>query len=631
MSPSASKHPLSHYRCDHAIEYLKVFTIILFVYMQIQRGLFRAGLPIGNDFIHLLDSVLNTILIPLGFAITGWVFATASQNHSRTSNVLTLLDAVIYPYILWIILQGFFQTQFNFLTQSNYSFIHIVSLLPIEPYGHFECLYAAFFCAIFCLFLIKRKSIAFISLGLITAAAVYLTRDLFNYIAVFSVIAPYLFFFILGVGLSTVKHPILCASKYLGILALLCFIFFQWLFHGAFKSDPYTHSWQVLLVATTSITSLFIFFGAISRTRLSGLLVISKATFAIYLLHFLLIGGTRVLLIDVLNITHSGLNLSIAFLITLVGGLAVYHFSQRSGMFFLWRAPHFASAHTFAEKIRRLWQNKPTSKPMTLGLAILLAAPFIGVYGLSEAKVNQTYTIEALSNNIVLSSAPEDIANGKRLAQIYGCYLGCHAPEMQGQILEDKAFKGRIVAPNLTKSVKKYSTDELAIIVKQGLRPDSTALRGWMPTEAYQYIDDKSLADILSFISSQPLQNRTPKPYRLGWLSRIDLLTGQYKNHHKLAKNMPFDATTMSAGEKLARSACGECHGADLSGSHTTPALSIVKAYSFEEFKKLQRTGIAMGNREIGLMSLMARNRFSLLSDKELEELYQFLSELKSL
>jgi len=79
--------------------------------------------------------------------------------------------------------------------------------------------------------------------------------------------------------------------------------------------------------------------------------------------------------------------------------------------------------------------------------------------------------------------------------------------------------------------------------------------------------------------------------------------------------------------QRLARSACGECHGANLAGGDEAPTLQIVKAYSFHDFEKLQRTGFALGNREVGLMSLMARNRFSLLTDQELTELYQFLYE----
>ena len=418
LNSFADKQHLGHYQASNAIEYLKALVIILFVYMQIQRGLFRAGLPIGNEFIHLFDSILNTILIPLGFAITGWVFALASQQRSRLTNTLTLLDVVVYPYFLWAILQGFIQTQFNFLTQSNHSFIHIVSLLPIEPYGHFKNLYVAFFCAILCLLLIKQRSIFFIAIALAIAAAMYLARDTFKTIFIFYAIAPYLFFFVLGIGLSTAKEAIACASKFLGFISFIGFVFSQWLFHGIFKADPYVYSWQVLVVATVSIVCLFIFFSTIATLKSNISLAIGKSAFAIYLLHFLLVGGTRVLLIDLLSIENIWLNLGTAFFVAIAGGLCVYYFSQRLHAYFLWRPPQFFSAHTLTGKLQSLWQNKPASRPISIALALLLASPFIGVYALSEAKIKQRYTIET-PPPIKLSTRPEDIANGKRL----GSYL----------------------------------------------------------------------------------------------------------------------------------------------------------------------------------------------------------------
>ena len=618
----------ANYHSADAIQYLKALAILLFVYMQAQRGLFRAGLPVGNEFFHLLDSILNTIILPLGFAITGWVFATASSLYSRKDNTLTLIDTVIYPYVLWVMVQGFFQTQFNFLTQTNYSFIHIVSLLPIEPYGHFHYLYATFFCAILCMLFIRRDHFSYIAFGLIVAAAIYLYRELFNNTIVLSVISIYLFFFVLGVGLSQIKQRILSASALTGIIALCTLLFGQWLFHGFLKSDPYIYSEQVILVGAVSIISLFFLLGALSKNLKSQLfLTIGKAAFAIYLLHFLLVGGVRVLLIDVFSIEHVWLNLGLAFGVAIIGGFLAYYFSEHFNAHYLWRAPFFLSAHSVAGQITQLWQKKPISKPLSFVFIVLLLSPFVGVYALSELKINQKYE-RAPASNISLSTDSDDIANGKRLAQIYGCYLGCHAPEMQGQVLEDRAFKGRVVAPNLTKSIDNYSIDELDVIIRQGLLPNNKALRGWMPTEAHQYIDDASLRDILSFIASAPKQNRTPKPYRLGWLSRLDLLSGDYEIHHELAKSLPFDAKDMSTGERLARSACGECHGADLSGNKSIPSLQIVKAYSLEEFKTLQKTGIALGNREVGLMSLMGRNRFSLFTDAELESIYDYLSEL---
>jgi hypothetical protein len=44
-----------------------------------------------------------------------------------------------------------------------------------------------------------------------------------------------------------------------------------------------------------------------------------------------------------------------------------------------------------------------------------------------------------------------------------------------------------------------------------------------------------------------------------------------------------------------------------------------------EAFRRLMRTGNALGNRELPQMSLAARTRFSHFTNQELRELYAFL------
>jgi len=78
-------------------------------------------------------------------------------------------------------------------------------------------------------------------------------------------------------------------------------------------------------------------------------------------------------------------------------------------------------------------------------------------------------------------------------------------------------------------------------------------------------------------------------------------------------------------GAYLARTSCTECHGLDLRGSDPAPDLRIAAAYSLEAFRGLMRSGKALGNRELPLMSSVARERFTHFTDRELRELYAFL------
>ena len=51
-----------------------------------------------------------------------------------------------------------------------------------------------------------------------------------------------------------------------------------------------------------------------------------------------------------------------------------------------------------------------------------------------------------------------------------------------------------------------------------------------------------------------------------------------------------------------------------------------MRAYTEEAFTHFMRTGKALGDRELELMSDMARNRFANFTDVEVHALYTFLS-----
>ena len=84
-------------------------------------------------------------------------------------------------------------------------------------------------------------------------------------------------------------------------------------------------------------------------------------------------------------------------------------------------------------------------------------------------------------------------------------------------------------------------------------------------------------------------------------------------------------------GKYLALTSCSECHGLDLRGNpdRSTPNLGIAATYSEEDFARLMRTGKALGDRELRLMSDVARGRFSHLTAGEIKALHTYLSTLR--
>jgi len=57
-----------------------------------------------------------------------------------------------------------------------------------------------------------------------------------------------------------------------------------------------------------------------------------------------------------------------------------------------------------------------------------------------------------------------------------------------------------------------------------------------------------------------------------------------------------------------------------------TPSLAIVRSYSRQDFDTLMHTGMAIGGRELGLMTDAAKQRFINFDDSDLTSLYSYLS-----
>ena len=190
----------------------------------------------------------------------------------------------------------------------------------------------------------------------------------------------------------------------------------------------------------------------------------------------------------------------------------------------------------------------------------------------------------------------------------------------------------RIVAPNLTAAVKKFSDTELAVIIKNGVRPDGRSMLV-MPSEVFVALTDEDLARVIAFLKSLPEVEGPGPSISTGPIGRVGLVVGKFKMVAQLIAETvsPPEATNEEAryGRYLARTICAECHGTALRGASnpdfSSPDLRTVAAYSPEAFAQLLRTGVAIGGRNVGVMSAQARNNLTHLTDPEIAALYSYL------
>jgi mono/diheme cytochrome c family protein len=263
-------------------------------------------------------------------------------------------------------------------------------------------------------------------------------------------------------------------------------------------------------------------------------------------------------------------------------------------------------------------------------VAIVVALLLAGyVYAASERVLHRTYDIPLPELSIPTDSA--SIVEGARLVAIRGC-KGCHGDQLQGALLQDD-FEARVVAPNLTHVAAKYSPGELARAIRLGVRANGEGL--WvMPSGMFYHLSDRDLARIIAFLRAAPrVESGFRYQFRPGPLVRWEMMTGSWwdipEDVRRLGPRMrlPQAADATAVGEYLAQTSCTECHGVEFRGDGAAPDLAIAAIYSLDDFARLMRTGTALGERELPLMSSVARGRFSQLTEAEVEALYTFLQD----
>jgi mono/diheme cytochrome c family protein len=261
--------------------------------------------------------------------------------------------------------------------------------------------------------------------------------------------------------------------------------------------------------------------------------------------------------------------------------------------------------------------------------AVIVAIPVVAIayiYVASERLLERNYPLPPSS--VRASQDAAAIARGDRLAHAFGC-TDCHRPNLEGAFIPDFG----VWSLNLTQLATTFSDQDFDRAIRHGLRPDGTSVAEFMPSDAFQYMGDADLGDILAFIRAHPPHGVVHAVPSHGIVLRFALLIGRAKTGQMwfpLQKPALDPGPKYDRGRHLAMTACGECHTTELHGaippqSGQPPNLSIVAAYDRAAFLKFMHTGKAAGNRELPMMSAVARVRISHLGDADLNALYDYL------
>ena len=222
----------------------------------------------------------------------------------------------------------------------------------------------------------------------------------------------------------------------------------------------------------------------------------------------------------------------------------------------------------------------------------------------------------------LVEDAAAKLAHGERLSWILGC-KGCHGTDFQGRnVTKDDPNFGDMNAPNLTLLLANYSDADLDQAIRRGVPKDGRDL-WFMPPENFQYVSDADFAALVAYLRTFKPAGRQMPPIRKG--PEFDRLVreGELEPGAALVarfrKETPVDLGAQHRlGRYVAMTTCTECHNSRLQGyEEFSPDLDIAGAYSAEELETLLTTGKGKAKPDLGLMTIVAKERFSRLTPRE--------------
>jgi mono/diheme cytochrome c family protein len=261
-------------------------------------------------------------------------------------------------------------------------------------------------------------------------------------------------------------------------------------------------------------------------------------------------------------------------------------------------------------------------------LLMLVIIAWTAIYLISEKKVNKAWP-EPAAAALVLPTDQASIDEGHRLVLVHGCE-GCHDTKLQGSQFFDEKGVARLVAPNLTQSVKRYNNAQLAQIIRYGTRPGGRGVFA-MPAAMFHYLNDADLAHILAYVRSVPTVDGNEPFFAMGPLGRFGVMVGQFKTQPQIISESPplppAADSLAAAGRYLVQTSCTECHGPLLRGDPFFGSFDVrlMKTFTAAEFSTFMRTGVAPGNPKLPTMSAIAKARFAHFTDAEVTAVYAYL------
>ncbi len=336
------------------VDYAKAIGIILVVYGHVARGVFNAGLPMEEGRFVLVDSIIYSFHMPLFFFLSGLFFYDSLMKRGKTGLILNKVDTIVYPFIVWSLLQGLLEVVLSNYTNGQVSLGEVLSLLW-SPRAQFWFLYALFLVFVVCSFVYARADRRLFLPILLGFGLLYIFKQDLATGNWTRFVYGNAVFFALGNWFNEIKAFFLARYILLTWLFGALFVAGQYLFHVTFGLNWEVGGWPVLALAIVSILFMVAASMWLGRVRIECILFIGASSMTIYLMHILAGSGVRVLMASFMGIDSIPAHLITGTLVGLAAPLVAQLLVKRLNLHFLFAPPKAVSATVL--RARRLATN----------------------------------------------------------------------------------------------------------------------------------------------------------------------------------------------------------------------------------------------------------------------------------
>ncbi|MFW7266632.1 acyltransferase family protein [Gluconacetobacter sp. Hr-1-5] len=332
------------------VDNVKGIGIILVVLGHVLRGIEKAGIVQKNSALIVVDSIIYSFHMPLFFFVSGLFFHNSLGKRHSDGLIRNKFDTIVYPYIVWSIVQGCIEIILSHYTNSHFRPIELLSIMW-TPRDQFWFLYILMMC--FVVFIIFESAFVKVNYFLVTIilSVLCVFRDRLHAPFIFDLFLANAVYFSVGIlcGKFMVLFEGMC-QKYIVFLLVAAFSS-QYIFHF-FCGFNYTRIGFFSLYLSL-ISILFIIGISINlENRMGVIKYIGKYSMPIYLIHVIAGSGARIVLHGFFHMNDLYVQTAFGTIVGVFCPIVIYKYANSYGMSALFIMPRSGKPYLAPSSIR---------------------------------------------------------------------------------------------------------------------------------------------------------------------------------------------------------------------------------------------------------------------------------------